>query len=143
MFMGQYNHSVDAKGRLIVPVKFREQLGEDFVVTKGLDGCLFVYPNEEWISIESHFREMPLTTKDARKFSRFFFAGAAQCEVDKQGRILIPAVLREFAQLKKDVVLVGVLNRIEIWSIARWEDENTYDDMDEIAEHMAQLGLSI
>lgn len=143
MFMGQYNHSVDAKGRLIVPVKFREQLGEDFVVTKGLDGCLFVYPNEEWTSIESRFREMPLTTKDARKFSRFFFAGAAQCEVDKQGRILIPAVLREFAELKKDVVLVGVLNRIEIWSVERWENENTYDDMEEIAEHMADLGLSI
>ena len=143
MFMGEYNHSVDAKGRLIVPAKFREQLGDEFVVTKGLDGCLFVYPQEEWKHIEDKFREVPLTTKDARKFSRFFFAGAATCEVDKQGRILIPGVLREFAGLEKDVVLVGVLSRIEIWSKAKWEESNTYDDMDEIAEHMADLGLSI
>lgn len=137
------NHTVDAKGRLIVPSKFRELLGDEFVVTKGLDGCLFVYPNEEWQNIEDKFRNIPLTTKDARKFSRFFFAGAATCEVDKQGRILIPPVLREFADLQKDVVSVGVLNRIEIWSKDRWLDTNTYEDMDEIAEHMAELGLSI
>ena len=143
MFMGEYNHSVDAKGRLIVPAKFREQLGEEFVVTKGLDGCLFVYPQEEWKHIEDKFREVPLTTKDARKFSRFFFAGAASCEIDKQGRILIPGVLREYAGLEKDVVLVGVLSRIEIWDKHNWEESNTYDDMDEIAEHMADLGLSI
>lgn len=143
MFMGEYNHTIDAKGRLIVPSRFREKLGSDFVVTKGLDGCLFVYPNEEWTSIEEKFRNIPLTTKDARKFSRFFFAGAAVCEVDRQGRILLPQVLREFADLQKDVVLAGVLGRIEIWSKERWLDENTYDDMDEIAEHMAELGLSI
>ena len=143
MFMGEYNHTIDAKGRLIVPSRFREKLGSDFVVTKGLDGCLFVYPNEEWTSIEEKFRNIPLTTKDARKFSRFFFAGAEVCEVDKQGRILLPQVLREFADLQKDVVLAGVLGRIEIWSKERWQDENTYDDMDEIAEHMAELGLSI
>lgn len=143
MFMGEYNHTVDQKGRLIVPSKFRELLGDEFVVTKGLDGCLFVYPNEEWKNIEEKFRTVPLTTKDARKFSRFFFAGAATCEVDKQGRILIPPVLREFADLQKDIVSVGVLNRIEIWSKDRWLETNSYDDMDEIAEHMAELGLSI
>ena len=143
MFMGEYSHTIDAKGRLIVPSKFRELLGNEFVVTKGLDGCLFVYPNEEWNSIEEKFRNIPLTTKDARKFSRFFFAGAAVCEVDKQGRILLPQVLRDFADLQKDIVLVGVLSRIEIWSRERWQDANTYDDMDEIAEHMAELGLSI
>lgn len=143
MFMGEYNHTIDAKGRLIIPSRFREKLGSDFVVTKGLDGCLFVYPNEEWTSMEEKFRNIPLTTKDARKFSRFFFSGAAVCEVDKQGRILLPQVLREFADLQKDVVLAGVLGRIEIWSKERWQDENTYDDMDEIAEHMAELGLSI
>lgn len=143
MFMGEYNHTIDAKGRMIVPSKFREQLGNEFVVTKGLDGCLFVYPNEEWHNIEEKFRNVPLTTKDARKFSRFFFAGAATCELDKQGRILIPPVLREFADLQKDVVSVGVLNRIEIWSKDKWLDCNSYDDMDEIAEHMADLGLSI
>lgn len=143
MFMGEYNHTIDAKGRLIVPAKFRELLGEEFVVTKGLDGCLFVYPESEWKNIEAKFREIPLTTKDARKFSRFFFAGAASCETDKQGRALIPNVLREYAGIGKDVVLVGVLNRIEIWSKERWEDENSYDDMDEVAEHMAELGLGI
>ena len=116
MFMGEYNHTIDAKGRMIVPSKFREQLGNEFVVTKGLDGCLFVYPNEEWHNIEEKFRTVPLTTKDARKFSRFFFAGAATCELDKQGRILLPAALREFAGLEKDVVLVGVGSRVEIWS---------------------------
>ena len=112
MFMGEYSHNIDAKGRMIVPSKFREQLGDEFVVTKGLDGCLFVYPNEEWQNIEEKFRNVPLTSKDARKFSRFFFAGATTCEVDKQGRILLPAVLREFAGLEKEVVSVGVLKRI-------------------------------
>lgn len=141
--MGEYNHTIDTKGRMIVPSKFREQLGNEFVVTKGLDGCLFVYPEEEWQNIEEKFRNVPLTTKDARKFSRFFFAGAATCEVDKQGRVLIPPVLREFAGIQKDVVSVGVLNRIEIWSKDRWVEGNSYDDMDEIAEHMADLGLSI
>lgn len=142
MFKGEYNHTLDAKGRIIVPAKFRETLGDLFVVTKGLDGCLFVYPNSEWENIENKFREIPLTTKDARKFSRFFFAGAADCEVDKQGRALIPSNLREYAGLQKEVVLVGVLNRIEIWSKERWSD-NEYEDMDEVAEHMADLGVFI
>lgn len=143
MFMGEYNHTIDAKGRLIIPSKFRETLGDEFVVTKGLDGCLFVYPNEEWSAFEEKLRTLPLTNKNARQFSRFFLAGAASCEEDKQGRILIPGVLREFAQLEKEVVLVGVLSRIEIWSRAKWEESNVYDDMDEIAEHMEELGLSI
>ena len=143
MFMGEYNHSIDQKGRLIVPSKFREQLGNEFVVTKGLDGCLFVYSNEEWQRIEEKFREIPLTTKDARKFSRFFFAGAATCEVDKQGRILLPSNLREYAAIEKEVVSVGVLSRVEIWSKDRWNENGDYDDMDEIAEHMAELGLGI
>lgn len=143
MFMGEYNHTIDAKGRLIVPSKFRELLGNGFVVTKGLDGCLFVYPNEEWATIEGKFRSIPLTTKDARKFSRFFFAGAASCELDRQGRVLLPQTLRDYAGLQKDVVLAGVLGRIEIWDQGRWQDANTYDDMDEVAEHMAELGLSI
>ncbi len=98
---------------------------------------------EEWKNIEEKFRNIPLTTKDARKFSRFFFSGAATCEVDKQGRILIPTVLREFAGLQKDAVLAGVFNRIEIWSKERWMEESEYDDMDEVAEHMAELGLGI
>ena len=143
MFMGEYNHTVDTKGRLIVPSKFREQLGDEFVVTKGLDGCLFVYSKSEWENIEEKFRNVPLTTKDARKFARFFFAGAASCEVDKQGRILLPVDLREYAGIEKDVVSVGVFNRVEIWDKDKWQESNSYDDMDEIAEHMADLGLGI
>ena len=143
MFMGEYSHTIDSKGRLIVPSKFRESLGDEFVVTKGLDGCLFVYSQEEWTNIEEKFKQVSLTTKDARKFSRFFFAGAATVEVDKQGRILLPSVLREFAGLEKDIVSVGVLSRIEIWSRDKWQDSSEYNDMDEIAEHMAELGLSI
>ncbi len=141
MFMGEYNHTVDAKGRLIVPSKFREQLGEEFVVTKGLDGCLFVYENTEWKALEEKLHALPLTNANARKFSRFFLAGATACEVDKQGRILLPAVLREFAKIDKDVVLVGVGSRIEIWSREVWNASNTYDDMDEIAENMEGLGI--
>lgn len=143
MFKGEYNHTVDAKGRLIVPAKFRESLGDEFVVTKGLDGCLYVYSNEEWANIEEHFKDVSLTARDARKFSRFLFAGATDCEVDKQGRILIPASLREYADLKKDVVLAGVFNKIEIWSRERWLGESEYEDMNEVAERMAQLGVGI
>ena len=144
MFIGEYSHTIDAKGRLIVPSKFREQLGDEFVVTKGLDGCLFVYENTEWKSFEEKLHALPLTNANARKFTRFFLAGANACEVDKQGRILLPPVLREYADLQKDVVLVGVLSRVEIWSKDRWL-ENTYDEdeMDDIAEHMAELGFSI
>ena len=145
MFMGEYNHTIDPKGRLIIPAKFREALGDEFVVTKGLDGCLFVYANTEWNNFEEKLRTLPLTNKNARQFTRFFLAGAAACEVDKQGRILIPQALREFAKLEKDVVLVGVASRIEIWSKEVWEESiSTYDtDMDEVAENMENLGFSI
>lgn len=142
MFMGEYNHSIDSKGRVIVPSKFREQLGEEFVITKGFDGCLYGYTMQEWSNIEEKFKNVTLTSKDARRFLRFFFSGAASCEVDKQGRILIPPTLRDYAGLDKDIVTVGVLSRIEIWNKDRWQ-ENSYEDMDEIAEHMAELGLSI
>lgn len=143
MFMGEYNHTVDLKGRVIVPSKFRETLGDEFVVTKGLDGCLFVYDMKEWNVFEEKLKSLPITNKDARQFVRFFLAGAATVEVDKQGRILIPGVLREFAELTKDVVLIGVASRVEIWSKERWNGTASYDDMEEIAEHMADLGLSI
>ena len=144
MFIGEYNHTIDSKGRLIVPSKFREELGDEFVVTKGLDGCLFVYPMEEWTVFTNKLKELPLTKKDARAFSRFFLAGAASCEVDRQGRILIPAVLREFAGLEKEAVLVGVSSRIEIWSKENWEKASDVgvDDMDNIAEHMEDLGIT-
>lgn len=141
MFMGEYNHTLDAKGRLIVPSKFREQLGEEFVVTKGLDGCLFVYENTEWKALEEKLHDLPLTNANARKFARFFLAGATVCEVDKQGRILLPAVLRKHAGIDKDAVLVGVGSRIEIWSKENWIESNSYDDMEEIAENMEGLGI--
>ena len=141
MFMGEYNHTVDAKGRLIVPSKFREQLGDEFVVTKGLDGCLFVYENTEWKILEEKLKNLPLTNANARKITRFFLAGATLCEVDKQGRILLPSVLREFAGIEKEAVMVGVGNRIEIWSKESWISANVYDDMDEIAESMEGLGI--
>ncbi len=140
MFMGEYNHTIDAKGRIIVPSKFREALGENFVVTLGLDGCLFVYPNEEWLTFVNQLKNLP-GNKDARQLQRYFMAGAADCEVDKQGRILIPSKLREHASLDKDVVFVGVLSKIEIWSKERWEN-NSYDNMDDIADHMSEFGLS-
>ena len=143
MFMGEYNHTVDTKGRLIVPSKFRELLGDEFVVTKGLDGCLFVYSGDEWKLMETKFREVSQFSKEARKFARFFFAGAATCEVDIQGRVLLPANLREFAGIEIEVVLAGVVNHIEIWNKDRWQDTNEYDDVEEIAEHMASLGLTI
>ena len=141
MFMGEYNHTLDAKGRLIVPSKFRDQLGEEFVVTKGLDGCLFVYENTEWKALEEKLHDLPLTNANARKFARFFLAGATVCEVDKQGRILLPAVLRKHAGIDKDAVLVGVGSRIEIWSKENWIETNSYDDMEEIAENMEGLGI--
>lgn len=145
MFMGEYNHTIDVKGRLIIPAKFRETLGDKFIVTKGLDGCLFVYPKNEWSLFEDKLKVLPLTNKDARQFTRFFLAGAAACEVDKQGRILLPQVLRDFAQLEKEVVLIGVANRVEIWSKINWDKSmSTYnDDMNEIAEKMENLGFSI
>ena len=103
MFMGEYNHTIDAKGRLIIPSRFRELLGEEFVLTRGLDGCLSIYPMDEWVAFEEKLRALPLTNKDARTFSRFFVAGATTCQLDKQGRILVPQTLRQFAGLDKDV----------------------------------------
>ena len=141
MFMGEYNHTIDAKGRLIVPSKFREALGDEFVVTKGMDGCLFVFDNSEWQGFVKKLCDLPMIDKEARQFTRFFLAGAASLEVDKQGRILLPAVLREFAGITKDAVLVGVGSRVEIWSKDRWEGTVTYQDMEEISGHMVELGI--
>lgn len=141
MFMGEFDHTIDAKGRIIMPSKFREELGDDFVITQGLDGCLFVYPQNEWKSFSEGLSKLP-GTKEARQLQRYFFAMAAACEADKQGRILIPAKLRESVGLEKDIVFVGVLNKIEIWSKERWENNNDYKDMDAIAEHMSQYGIN-
>ena len=145
MFMGQYNHNLDAKGRLIVPAKLREPLGDHAFVTKGLDGCLFVYTEADWKVFEEKLGKLPITSPDARQFARFFLAGAADCEFDKQGRILLPQVLRDYAGLEKSVVLVGVASRIEIWSEQRWnEREAVYNqNMDEVAVNLGNLGFSI
>lgn len=143
MFMGEYSHTIDPKGRLIIPSRFREQLGDEFVLTKGLDGCLSIYPMDEWEKFEEQLRGLPLTNKNARTFSRFFVAGATACELDKQGRILVPGTLREFAGLEKDVVLTGNINRIEIWSKQKWSENSNYDDMDAIAEGLEDLGITI
>ena len=143
MFKGEYNHTIDPKGRLIIPSRFRELLGEEFVITKGLDGCLSIYPQEEWETFEEKLRALPLTNKNARTLTRFFVAGACTCELDKQGRILVPQTLREFAGLDKDVVLAGNLNRIEVWSKEAWAKNCDFDDMDSIAEGMQEMGIVI
>ena len=143
MFMGEYNHIIDAKGRLIIPARFRELLGEEFILTKGLDGCLSIYPMDAWEAFETKLRALPLTNKNARAFTRFFVAGATNCELDRQGRILVPQTLREFAGLEKEVVLTGNLDRIEIWSKEKWSENCNYDDMDSIAESMQDMGIII
>ncbi len=141
MFMGEHYHTIDTKGRLIIPSRFREQLGEEFVVTAGLDGCLFVYPCDEWKLFEEKLLALPLSNPSARKFSRFFLASASSCEIDRQGRILLSAKLRAWATLEKEVVLAGVGSRIEIWDKKRWLNTSTYDDMDEVAANMEGLGI--
>lgn len=143
MFMGEYQHAVDGKGRMIVPAKFREGLGERFVVTRGMDNCLFVYPLSEWNILEQKLKALPFTRSDARAFMRFFFSGAAECELDKQGRILIPNNLREHAKLLKDVVVIGVSNRVEVWSQEVWDQysEQAGLSFEDIAEKIIDIEL--
>lgn len=141
MLIGEFEHSLDAKGRLIMPAKLREDIGEKFIITKGLDGCLFAFSLEEWKNFEQKLRALPISNKDARAFSRFFFAGAIDCEIDKQGRFLISSNLREFAEFIKDVVIVGMDSRIEIWSKEKWQQCNEDISADEIAEKMEMLGI--
>ncbi len=143
MFMGEYQHSLDDKGRLIVPSKFREPLGGRCVITRGLDKCLFVYPESEWRTMEEKLKQLPLTQSDARAFVRFFFSGATDLELDKQGRVMIPANLREYASLDKDVVVIGVSTRVELWSKEVWaayvdEAESSFEA---IAEKIVDLGI--
>lgn len=133
MFMGEYHHTIDEKGRLILPSKIRYDLGENFVVTRGLDNCLFIYSKDEWTEIINKYKSLP-NTKDARNFMRFFLSGATILEFDKQGRINIPDVLVKFADLKKDCVIIGVNERLEIWSKENWENfistnENNFTDI--------------
>ncbi len=142
VFMGEYNNTLDEKGRLIIPAKFREGLGDEFVITRGMDGCLFVFDKAEWERINEKLHEGPvMTDKDARRFARFFIGGAVITETNKSGRVLIPAHLREYAGIRKEAVLIGVGPRIEIWSRESFEGSATFDDMDEIAQHLSNLGI--
>lgn len=142
MFIGEYQHALDNKNRMIVPSKLREELGNKFVITKGLDGCLYSYPLSEWKNLEDKLKTLPLTNKDARAFVRFFFAGACEIDMDKQGRGLIPQNLKEYAGIEKDIVSIGVLARVEIWSKEKWDEYNDSNlDFDSIAEKMSELGI--
>lgn len=143
VFMGEYQHALDDKSRLIIPAKLREGLGEKFIVTKGLDHCLFVYPLAEWRVVEEKVKSLPLTGADARAFVRLIFAGATECELDKQGRILIPGNLKDYAKFDKDVVILGVSSRVEIWAKEIWEQysESAEEAYEEIAEKLVNLGL--
>ena len=141
MLIGEYEHSLDVKGRIIMPSKFREDIGDKFIVTKGLDGCLFAFSKEEWTKFEEKLSQLPISNKEARIFTRFFFAGAIDCELDKQGRFLIPANLRDFAGFIKDVVIVGMNSRVEIWSKEKWEQCNDNLSADDVAEKMEMLGI--
>ena len=120
MLLGEYNHNIDDKGRVSVPAKFREDLGISFIVTKGLDNCLFAYSKEEWTKFEEKLKSLPLTNPNARNFIRFFFSGATECEIDKQGRINIPSSLSMYASLNKDCSIIGVDDHIEIWNTEIW-----------------------
>lgn len=143
MLIGEYEHSLDTKGRLIMPSKLREDMGEKFIVTKGLDGCLFGFSKNEWQNFEEKLKTLPLTNKNARDFVRFFLSGATECEIDKQGRFLIASNLREYATLEKDVVIIGVGTRLEIWDREKWKNYNSSENIsaDEIAENMTMLGI--
>ncbi|MGL6198621.1 MAG: division/cell wall cluster transcriptional repressor MraZ [Lachnospiraceae bacterium] len=145
MLTGDFNHSIDAKGRLIIPAKFRDALGDNFVITKGMDNCLFVYPPEEWKILEDKLKILPLTNKTARDFKRFMLGSAVEGILDKQGRVLIPPSLREFASLEKDVVLVGVMDKVEIWDKAKWDVSNAdvEENIEDITDKMEELGWSI
>ncbi len=143
MFIGEYEHTLDAKGRIIIPSKFREKLGDEFVMTKGLDSCLFVYPKSEWSILEEKLKTLPLTNKDARAFIRFFFAGASECNLDKQGRVTIPSNLRKHSKLDKEAVVIGVSTRMEIWDKEEWDEYNNDENLsyESISEKMLELGI--
>lgn len=142
MFIGEFKHTTDAKGRVSIPKIFREDLGESFYITKGLDKSLFVFTQEEWDRFQVKLQGIPLTNKTGRAFTRFFYAGATKCSMDKSGRILIPQNLRDFAEIDRDTLLIGAGSRVEIWSDDVWtqynEDELSYD---ELADSMAELGI--
>ena len=136
MFVGQYTYSLDQKGRVVVPSKYRQKLGDSFIITRGLDKCVFIYPMEEWNALSERLEQLPFTKKDVRSFVRMFFSGAVEVSTDSQGRISLPPFLREYAGISKDVVFLGVGNRIELWSKEIW---GVYEkDSSELFEKIAE-----
>lgn len=143
MLIGEYDHSLDNKGRLIMPAKLREDMGEKFIITTGLDGCLFGFSMEEWKKFEDKLKTLPITNKNARNFVRFFLSGATECELDKQGRFLIVGKLRENAKLEKDVTIIGTGTRIEIWNKEKWQEHISEENLsiEDIEQNMEELGI--
>ena len=145
MFTGEYRHSIDEKGRLIIPAKVRQGFGEDIVITRGLDGCLFGYDKKSWEKLMDNLNSLPFTKRDVRYFARFFASGASTLEFDKQGRVNLPSYLMKHANLDKDVVILGVSDHIEIWDSNKWDkfmDENI-DSLSDIAENLFNSGLDL
>lgn len=143
VFMGEFQHSLDDKARITIPAKFRDELGASFVITRGLDQCLFVYPRKEWEVLEEKLRAMPLARGDARQFIRFFFSGAAECDLDKQGRIVVPANLREYAGITQECIVIGVGARMEVWDQEKWKQYSSgaADAFNELASGLVDLDL--
>ena len=138
MLIGEYHHNIDEKGRLIIPSKFRDEIGKEFIVTRGLDGCLFIYSKSQWDKIVSKLQTIPFTKKDARTFNRFFLSSATVCEFDRQGRINIPSNLINYANIQKECTIIGVNDRLEVWSSDKFAtliEENTAA-IDEVAENL-------
>lgn len=140
-FMSEYNHTIDAKGRMIIPSKYREGLGNKFVVTRGIDDCLFAYASEDWQQVTDKLSEMRITNSKARAFQRFLLGGATEVELDSQGRILLPGFLREHASMIKDVVLVGVGNHIEIWAKEKYDGVMDETNIKQLADELDEAGI--
>lgn len=145
MLTGEYSHSLDSKGRIIIPSKMRNEIGDNIIITRGLDGCLFGYSNENWQNIIKELNTLSFTKKDARNFIRFFTSGAITLEFDKQGRINIPSYLLDYASLKEDVIIIGVINRIEIWSKDKWESfmKENVESLSDISENLFDSSLGL
>ncbi len=142
MFIGQYEHSLDEKNRLFIPAKFRHGQ-QEFIVTRGLESCLFLFTKDSWQQITEKLNALPLTKPEARSFIRLFASGAQDCEVDDQGRILVPKILKEYAVIRKKVTVIGVMNRIEIWDTQKWNKfyKNTKPKYEHLAEKLTDLGI--
>jgi len=143
MFIGEYTHTIDQKGRMAVPAKFRNSLKQGAVVTRGLDNCLFLYSKEEWSQIAQKLASLPISQSNARGFARLMLAGAMDCKIDSQGRILIPEYLRKYAEMKKNIIVAGLYNRLEIWAKDKWQayKQKTESNAGEMAEKLGELGI--